>query len=418
MGKKKKGKEKKKKKIKGMREVVVKKVKNKETQVERYAPTGVAAEINAWWGEFEALKGDNKVKFLYDTFAREESVEFWEGLELFDAVDTVFNYLASKGRLEEGITLVEKLKEQKPAQYMADYLYYDYYLLHYYAPRGERERIKEIMEHFEVDPERGIDHIEVALVIFRLYGMAEETCQLSRWAYQKLKGSDEVMPGGIIELHQRATFCAIRGYITSPNYGEAEAEQVFSKTVEALELEEELEVEEEFGEEIVQRTMDDERLWKTVKTLRGEIRRDWKREDFMVSHPDYEDNVYLFIVEFIRYLHIEKSFEWVTGDLFFEVVMEYFYDVPEEGGEFYFCFSKEYLDEYLSHYLSLFSIKDAKGMVILKALDYFASFTHQRGIFTDDELKEVESAIEEFSVLQREMDEELAWKYRFLERFL
>jgi hypothetical protein len=110
---------------------------------------------------------------------------------------------------------------------MADYLYYDYYLLHYYAPRGERERIKEIIEHFEVDPERGIDHIEVALVIFRLYGMAEETCQLSRWAYQKLKGSDDIMPWGIIEHHQRATFCAIRGYITSPNYGEAE--KIFSK---------------------------------------------------------------------------------------------------------------------------------------------------------------------------------------------
>ena len=187
MGKKKKGKEKKKKKIKGMREEMVKDVKDKETQVERYAPTEVAEEINAWWSEFEALKGDNKVTFLYDTFAREERVEFWEELELFDAVDTTFNYLASKGRLEEGITLIETFKERKPAQYMADYIYYDYYLLHYYAPRGERERIKEIIEHFKVDPERGIDHIAVALVIFRVYGMAEETCQLSIWAYQKLK---------------------------------------------------------------------------------------------------------------------------------------------------------------------------------------------------------------------------------------
>jgi hypothetical protein len=98
--------------------------------------------------------------------------------------------------------------------------------------------------------------------------------------------------------------------------------------------------------------------------------------------------------------------------------MEYFDDVPEKGGDFYFCFSKEYLDEYLGRYLCFFSIKDAKGMVILKVLEYFASFTHQRGIFTDEELKEVESAIEEFSVLQREIDGELAWKYRFLETFL
>ena len=31
---------------------------------------------------------------------------------------------------------------------------------------------------------------------------------------------------------------------------------------------------------------DDERLQKTVKTLRGEIRRDWTREDFMISNAD------------------------------------------------------------------------------------------------------------------------------------
>ncbi len=79
----------------------------------------------------------------------EERKEFWEGVVLFDAVDGVFNDLASGGRVEEGIKLLEKLKEQRPAQYMADYLYYDYYLLHYYALLGEQERIKEIIEHFE-----------------------------------------------------------------------------------------------------------------------------------------------------------------------------------------------------------------------------------------------------------------------------
>jgi len=36
---------------------------------------------------------------------REEGKEFWEGLELFDAVDGVLNDLASGGREEEGIKL-------------------------------------------------------------------------------------------------------------------------------------------------------------------------------------------------------------------------------------------------------------------------------------------------------------------------
>ncbi len=47
----------------------------------------------------------------------EERKEFWEGVVLFDAVDGVFNDLASGGRVEEGIKLLEKLKEQRPAQY-------------------------------------------------------------------------------------------------------------------------------------------------------------------------------------------------------------------------------------------------------------------------------------------------------------
>jgi hypothetical protein len=57
---------------------------------------------------------------------------------LFFAIDNVFNILASKGRVEEGIKLLETIEEQRLAQYMADYQYYDYYLLHYYAPQGEK----------------------------------------------------------------------------------------------------------------------------------------------------------------------------------------------------------------------------------------------------------------------------------------
>jgi len=251
---------------------------------------------DVWWDDFVELEVDGKLDLLYNTFAREEEEEFWE--DLFGAVDEVFNILATKKRVEEGIKLLETLKEQRPVQYMADYQYYDYYQLHYYAPQGEKERMNEIIKHFEGDPEKGVDYIAVALDIFRLYGMAEETSELSRKAYKKLKNSEEIMSWGIDELNQRAIFCAFREYITSLNYGAEEAERAFLTDLKGLDV---------WDEEPA--TLDNERLQNTVKTLRGEIKRDWKREDFLISNANCEDNVYLFVTEFIRYLHIEKSLE-------------------------------------------------------------------------------------------------------------
>ncbi len=123
-----------------MREDPIEKVKEHEVRAEHGIATGTPVDIDAWWDKFDDLDMDGKLDLLYDTFAREEDAEFWEDLELFDAVDSVFNELADKGRVEEGIEILEKLKEQRPAQYMVDYQYYDYYLLHYYAPLGEKVR--------------------------------------------------------------------------------------------------------------------------------------------------------------------------------------------------------------------------------------------------------------------------------------
>ncbi len=171
--------------------------------------TGTPEGIDSWWDKNDDLEVDGKLVLLYNTFAREENAEFFGVLSLFEVVDSAFNELAEKGRIEDGIKLLEKLKEQRPAQYMADYQYYDYYLLHYYAPLGEKERLQEIIKHFAEEPEQGIDHITVALDIFRLYGMAGEILQLSRIAYQKLKKSDENMSWGLDDLEQRAIFCVI-----------------------------------------------------------------------------------------------------------------------------------------------------------------------------------------------------------------
>lgn len=66
--------------------------------------------------------------------------------------------------------------------------------------------------------------------------MAGETSQLSRIAYQKLKNSDENMSWGLEDLEQRAIFCVIRKYITSPNYGEEEAKKHFLHKLKMLDF--------------------------------------------------------------------------------------------------------------------------------------------------------------------------------------
>jgi len=122
------------------------------------APEIVPVDSDTWWDTFEGLEVDGKLDFCYNTMETVEKDEFWEGLYVLEAVDTAFNSLASAGRVEEGILLLERLKELIPVQYMDKSKFYDYYLLHYYAPQGDKARMQEIIEHFESDLEDGIDY--------------------------------------------------------------------------------------------------------------------------------------------------------------------------------------------------------------------------------------------------------------------
>lgn len=156
---------------------------------------------------------------------------------------------------------------------------------------------------------------------------------------------------------------------------------------------------------------------KTMKALRGEIRSDWKREDFLTSTASYKDNIYLLCMDFIRYLHFKKSFEWVTSDLLCDLAFGYFAAVPRRKDRFYFTFSAKYLETYLNEFFGFFSILDARGMAVPKALEYFSAFLHERGILSDVELRNIEKRIEESKDKQGEVYERGSWKYRFLEKW-
>ena len=53
--------------------------------------------------------------------------------------------------------------------------------------KKKKKKIKEATGYFREDPERNVYYLFNVLDALRLYGLGEETYQLSREAYQKLK---------------------------------------------------------------------------------------------------------------------------------------------------------------------------------------------------------------------------------------
>lgn len=370
-------------------------------------PADVFERANRWEKIFRQMNLDKRVELLHMTFERAEKNLFWEELDHFFYVIETFHHLAEAKQVEEGIRLLETFKVKRPREYMENYPYYDIDLLHYYVPHG-KEEIEEIIEHFEADPAKGIDQISVALDLFRLYGMADEVSRFSRMMYQRLKDSDEITESGLYELNEIAIFAAIRAYITSPDYGNEDGMSRFADDLKLL----------DFWDEWIEGKI--ERLEKSIKVLRGEIKVDWMREDFIISNDDCADNVHLFMTAFIHHLHTEHGLEWVTGALLTELLDAYFGRVMAEEAyedEIYFGFSEEDLDEYLSSFFSPLSLRDARGMAVLKVIECFALFLHQRGICTDEEFGEVERVVAELNKPLKEAYEMHPWRYRFVERW-
>jgi hypothetical protein len=363
----------------------------------------VFEDTSLWWDVFRKLKSDQKPELLYTTFEKGANEAFWEELELFDAVSGVFDTLIADKQVEEGITLLETLKKQVPQQYMDHFPHYDCNLLYYYAPLQEDERIDEIIGHFEKDPEADVDKLFVALNILRLYGMADGIDRLSTISYQKLKDSDQLVSSGIDELCQLSVFCAFRKYVTSPDYGKKETEAEFYRELDAR----------DFWEDET-KEIACERLRKNMLVLRGELKHDWKRDDFLRSNDCYNENVVLLSTEFIRYLYTEKAIEWVTGDLLRELAFDYFVRIPEQRVGFFFGFSKNYLDKYLGGFFGFFA-NDAKGVAALKAVEYLCYFLHERGIYDNRALKAAKRAMNVFNEPMRKIYGRNSWKYRFVE---
>ena len=370
-------------------------------------PPDIFEDTSLWWKEFNKFNWACELELLYATFEKAGTEEFWEKLEPFDAVIEVFQRSTIAKRVEDGVKLLETLKEQRPKQYMEYFQYYDCDLLYYYASRNEDERIDELIGHFEKDPSRDVDKLFEVLGLLRIYGMADGLDRLGTVSYHRFKCSDQIVPGGDEELQHLAIFCSIRKYVASPDYGTKEAEEEFHRELEARDFW-------KYGA----KEDADKKLRTMVLALRGEIGRDLQRNDFLMSDDRCEDNVFLLGMAFVRYLYTEKSIEWVTGDLFRELALDYFARVSaqsEQDAEFYFSFSKEYLDKYLFGFFGFLSFSNAKGMAVLKAMEHFSSFLHERDIYDDREFKEVKRAIQEFKKPIGKMYERESWKYGFME---
>ena len=121
--------------------------------------TEVFEDPSLWWGEFNKLNWACELELFYATFEKAGTEEFWEKLEPFEAVTEVFYRSTIAKRVEDGVKLLETLKEQRPEQYMKHFQYYDCDLLYYYAPRNENERIDELIGHFEKEAARDVDKL-------------------------------------------------------------------------------------------------------------------------------------------------------------------------------------------------------------------------------------------------------------------
>ncbi|MEA1866095.1 MAG: hypothetical protein U9N46_13070 [Euryarchaeota archaeon] len=377
-----------------------------ECDVDTLSPD-IFEDPSLWWEEFNKLNWACELELFYATFEKAGAEEFWEKLEPFEAVTEVFHRSAMANRVEDGVKLLETLNEQRPVQYMEHFQYYDCDLLYRYAPRNEDWRIDEIIGHFEKEPERDVDKLFAVLDLLRIYGMADGLDRLSTASYHRLQCLDQTVPTGDGELHHLTIFCSIRKYVASPDYGTKEAEEEFYRELEAR----------DFWKYGVKEEAD-ERLQTVVSALRGETGRDLQRDDFLISDDCCGDNVFLLGMAFIRYLYTEKSIEWVTGDLFRELALDYFARVSaqsERGAEFYFSFSEEYLDKYLLGFFGFLSLSDAKGMAVLKAMEHFSSFLHERGIYDNLEFTEVKRVIQEFKKPVGNIYKKKSWKYGFME---
>lgn len=324
----------------------------------------------------------------------------------FDAFNDTFHELVPKGRLEECIKLLEKFRERKPDWYGRDYPFYDCKLVYYYAARKERAKLKEALKYFIDKPERDADCLSVVLDTLRLYGFAEETCQLSKVAYPRLKDSEHIVPDAIAELRQLVIFCMIWEYITSRGE-EEEARRKLHEDVVWLVSIDALEDEEMVGIE--------ENLQRTIKILQGKMIKEWKRTDFFTTRDECWDNVHFIGMEFVRWMH-EKGFEWFTADMIREVAVGYFENKPED--RYLFKFSKESFEEYLGMFLGFISLYDMRGFAVPRALEYFCGFLCEKGVIRDKELREVEKGIRGINEKLKTRRERDAWKYRFFEEWV
>ena len=397
---------KKRKKIKGMRGEFAAWERSERAEEEERERREAMRRNQEWWNRFDSLADDDKLAFL-DSVLDSESVdpEFWVDGRPFDAFNDTFHELVHKGRLEECIKLMEKFRERKPDWYRKDYPFYDYKLVYYYAARREREKLREALRYFIEEPERDADYLFIVLDALRLYGFAEETYQLSKVAYPRLKDSEGIVPDAIYELRQLVIFCMIWKYIDTTSRGEDEARRKLDEDLrlvfEGLGEDEKLEIE--------------EGLQRTIKILRGEVVNEWKRADFLTARDGCWDNLHTLGMDFVRYMH-EKGFEWITADMIREVAVGYFERKRE--GKYLFRFSKKSFEEYLGMFLGFISIHDIRGMAALKALGYFYTFLREKGILSDDELEMAEEGIREINEELRVRRERDAWKYRFLEEWV
>jgi len=361
-------------------------------------------DLGKWYDMFETLNNEQKHVVLTRIMNTDITKLFWDEIDFFDMISNDFYYLASEKKFDEAITLFENFKNKHEKQYKEDLNWLEYYLARSYLYIKDFKNIEKTLNTFinkDIDP----DLLALLLDVTMLNGYVRETKVLSVAGYHNLKESDGIVPWAIDELRNIA-MCATMAEAYS-NGNEIELDQILTSLKENNLIESNPECQEEV-----------DRIKATIEILNTGKQREWSMEDFSIKNKQRPFNIFLFLNEFVYYLHKKQSVDLITAFIFKNLLGLYYnYISKERGGKFPCFFSKQSLDKYVAAQFSLLSLNHEGGVAMLPIMAYYINFLKDKNLIVDEEFEKFKKFLNKIGKDIGRICRNEGWRYEFLFKF-
>lgn len=79
----------------------------------------IPRDADKWWDEYERLRfsEERRLALVNATLDLEAPEDFWDRIDIFDAVSNAFYHIASTEGAREGAKFLEKFRSRKPRLY-------------------------------------------------------------------------------------------------------------------------------------------------------------------------------------------------------------------------------------------------------------------------------------------------------------